>query len=335
MKILVTGGAGFIGSHLIKKLCKSGHTVVCVDDYSRGKERFKSKNTKVKVIECDLRRMTFKGPVTRRDYRVSFDDIDFVFHLASQVGGINVYRDKKFDVLKNNVQIDLNVINECLKYNIPIFYASSAHVYPSHLQRSYYEASLKEEDACPANPELTYGWAKLTGERLLEAANLPHLSARITGAYGPGQSYNIDTGSVIPVLCRKALDYPHSPFTVKSTGKEYRSYCYIDDVVECMVIAMDKLCESRKTFPPMNIGSSEIISIGEIAEKIANLRSKKIQIVYDEDHVADIKCQWCNVDKAKDLLGWESSTPFDEGLKKVYADIKERYYKKLDILQML
>ena len=320
-KILVTGAAGFIGSHLVKRLVERGHEVTAIDNLERGKVDFVENIKPLKLVVCDL-----------TDYETMqqfFEDKDVVIHLASKVGGIGVYLDKPYDVMKTNMEMDANVLKAILHYKIDTyFYASSAHIYPKELQMIADSPMIKESDAYPANPELTYGWAKLIGEKSIEAALVENdwlkaAIARFIGIYGPNQDFGLETGSVIPVFTHSALKYPEIPFSVWGTGKETRSYCYIDDALDCiekMIEAMD----TKQLVGPYNVGRGDRISIEDIAKTVVEVSGKDIDIEWDTTKKTVIWGQWCDVDKAKDELGWEAKVTLKEGLKKVYEDIKNR-----------
>ena len=141
------------------------------------------------------------------------DGMDVVFHLASKVGGIGYYLKYPWDVLHSNLTMDGNVLEAIIQASVPYyFYASSTHVYPIELQQDIQAPPIREDQAYPANPSLTYGWAKLLGEQgiaaaLAEGHTFRTAIARIVGASGPGQDYKLETGSVIPVFSHRAVRY--------------------------------------------------------------------------------------------------------------------------------
>jgi len=320
--VLVTGGAGFIGSHLIKKLVSEGHNVTVIDNLERGKKKFiKDYLDKINFINCDLTKY--------KKIKNHFKNIDVVYHLASKVGGIGTYINNPYDVISTNIKMDLNVLKCVLKNKITkYFYASSAHVYPKNLQNTINSPLIKEEDAYPSDPELTYGWGKLIGEKIIESAIIenPWLSAgiaRFIGIYGPNQDYNLETGSVIPVFSHRAIKYPDLPFNVWGTGKETRSYCFIDDAIECINKIVSSM-EKNKIVGPYNVGSSSKVTIEEIAKTIIDISGKDINIEWDNTKKTIIWGQWCDVSKIEHDLGWTSKTSLKEGLQIVYNDIKFR-----------
>jgi len=210
------------------------------------------------------------------------------------------------------------------------FYASSAHIYPIELQMEIAAPLIREDQAYPASPSLSYGWAKLIGEQgiasaLAEGHNFRAAVARIVGAYGPGQDYKLETGSVIPVFCHRAVRYPElKPFRVLGTGQETRTYCYVDDVVRAILTSVEKL-EKLPQVGPYNLGTSELVSIGKIAETIIAISGKDIPINYDKSHPTKIWGQAPDITLAAKLLdGWKPRVSLREGLAICYEDVKTR-----------
>lgn len=320
-RVLVTGGAGFIGSHLVKRLIEKGHEVTAIDNLERGKLEFVENNKSLKLIVCDL-----------TNYEIMqqfFENKDIVIHLASKVSGIGKYLSNPYEIMNANIQMDLNVLRAVIDNKIDTyFYASSAHIYPKELQQIADSPKIKESDAYPANPELTYGWAKLIGEKAIESAIVENdwmkvAIARFIGIYGPNQDYELETGSVIPVFTHRAVKYPDVPFRVWGTGKETRSYCYIDDALDCIEMMIDAM-DTKQLVGPYNVGRGDRISIEDIAKTVVEVSGKDIEIEWDSTKKTVIWGQWCDVDKAKEELGWEAKVTLKEGLKKVYEDIKNR-----------
>ena len=322
MEILVTGGAGFIGSHLVKKLVKEGHKVTVIDNLERGSLIFLEEViSKINFFKKDLRKYS--------QVHKFFKNKECVIHLASKVGGIGTYVSKPYEIMSSNMDIDSNVLKAVINYQIKnYFYASSAHVYPKSLQTVKDSPRILENQACPADPELSYGWAKLIGEKAIESAvkeyDFLHASiARFIGIYGPNQDYNLNTGSVIPVFTHRALKYPLIPFNVWGTGEETRYYCYIDDALKCIELMIDKAGKS-KLVGPLNVGKEERVSISQIANTVIDISQKDIEIEYDTSKKTLIWGQWCDCKEAEKVLGWTANTSLEDGLKKVYNDIKKR-----------
>ena len=294
-RVLVTGAAGFIGSNLVENLINEGSDLVLIDNLERGKIEYLGNSLdKAELHTEDLRNKQFCENTIK--------NVDIVIHLASKVGGIGFYTSNPYEVMDTNMQIDSNVLNAVIKNKIKYyFYASSAHVYPIELQGVADSPLIKEDHAYPANPELTYGWAKLIAEKQILAACVenPELNvaiARYIGIYGKNQDYKLETGSVIPVFSNRAINHPAIPFSVWGTGKETRSYCYIDDAVA---------------------GTN-------IANLVIDISEKNIEVEYDTTKETLIWGQWCDCSKIKAEIGWEAQTTLSEGLRCVYEDIKRR-----------
>ena len=209
-------------------------------------------------------------------------------------------------------------------------YASSAYVYPLERMQDPYSPPLSEEEAIPANPAISYGWAKLLAENSLGYAveqdrAMKGVILRLANPYGPYQDIDLERGSVIPVLIRRAIEYPSiKPFTIKGSGQETRSYCYIDDVIDAMLISMEKVSEFE-LIGPLNIGGEDRIRIIDLARKIANLSGKDIKIVNESALPPLTLSQTLNCSRANDVLnGWKHRVTLNEGLKKMYSYVDEQ-----------
>jgi nucleoside-diphosphate-sugar epimerase len=322
-RTLVTGGCGFIGAFLVRSLLKAGAKVRIADNLERGGvESLGDAAADVELQEVDLR----EPGVARR----ACDGMDVVFHLASKVGGIGYYLKYPWDVLRSNLTMDGNVLQAVIDTGVPYyFYASSAHIYPIELQLDIKAPAIREDQAYPANPSLSYGWAKLIGEQgvaaaLAEGHQFRASIARIVGAYGPGQDYQLETGSVIPVFSHRAVRYPDVPFRVLGTGKETRTYCYVDDVVRAILTSVEKLEQSLQV-GPFNLGTRELVSISEIAETIVAISGKSIKIEYDTSHPTKIWGQAPDITLAGELLdGWKPRVSLRDGLAICFDDVKSR-----------
>jgi nucleoside-diphosphate-sugar epimerase len=236
---------------------------------------------------------------------------------------------KPYNIMSSNLSIDSNVLKAVLQNKITkYFYASSAHIYPKSLQTIPNSPLIEESQAYPADPELSYGWGKLIGERAVEAAVkeysfLNAAIARFIGIYGPNQDFGLDTGSVIPVFSHRAIKYPEVLFNVWGTGKETRSYCFIEDTLDCMELMIQKMDELGLV-GPLNVGKEERISIAEIADIVVKTSGKDINVKFDTSKDTVIWGQWCSCQEAKNILGWKAQTTLEEGIKVVYNDIKKR-----------
>ncbi len=323
-KVLITGGAGFIGSNLIRRLIDLGASIRAVDNLERGRiEWLKPMLASVDFRTCDLRKYDQTLEAIR--------GVDVVFHLASKVGGIKVYLDHAGTVLNQNCLMDQNVFAAIVELKTPsVFYASTSHVYPEHLQMAPDAPPLREEQAHPSSPGLSYGWGKLIGEITLQGMAKEHdwlrvAMARIVGAYGPNQDIDLATGSVIPVFCHRAIRYPEgAPFRIWGTGTETRSYCYVEDIVEGILRSV--VAQTRhKVVGPFNLGAEGRVTIREIAERIVKISGKDIQLAFDPAAKTTIWGQAVECQLARELLdGWTPQHDFDSGLRLTYQHIEQR-----------
>jgi len=304
MIIAITGAAGFIGSHLATHLKAEGHTIHGYDNFERG------------TAKADF----IKNIDLRKD-DINFTGVDALIHLASKVGGLPYYLDEAAEVFVENTTIDKKVFDSAIAAGVKrIIYASSSHVYdPSK--------KIISHESKDVNPELTYGMAKLFGERYLGYAcqnkDIRYASLRLIGIYGEGQDIDLDKSSIIPALCRRAIEYPDTPYRLLTDGNETRTYCYIKDALKAFDLTLNYL-EKSGSFPyPLNVGSEQVVTIKGIAEKIIKISHKEI-LLQVTDINSMIRGQECSCQSAKSVLGWESNTPFDEGLRNVYKDIESR-----------
>jgi len=315
--VLVTGGSGFIGANLVETLLALDAKVRVADSLERGRlESLRPWLDRIEFVQADL--------LERAACREACEGVDTVFHLASRVGAIGYYAAHPASVLADNCSIDANVLMAAAHSGVGRYvYASSVFVYPAELQRDPNAPALKEGQALPANPPNAYGWAKLFGEKLLQGATSEHPSLRgaalrLIGVYGPQQSLDLERGSIIPVLVRRAIEYPRGqPFTIRGTGLETRSYCYVGDVLRALLTAAEKL-DSHTFLGPVNVGSETRITIIDLARMIVSLSGKDIEIVLTPAETL-VWGQAVDCSEALRLLDeWRPEMPLSEGLRRVF-----------------
>ena len=317
-QVLVTGGAGFIGTNLVERLLQEEARVRVVDSLDRtGPENIAAFRGSIEFRERDLG--------DRESCLEACRGVEMVFHLAAVAGSSDHYRRYPAEVMIQNVLIDAHMLEAARRSGVQrYFYMSSVFVYPEGLQRGPNPPPLREEDALPASPPLSYGWAKLVGEKALEYAvsEGPALKGaifRLANAYGPYQDVDQDRGAVIPVLIGRAIEYPRSgPFTIRGSGEESRSYCYVSDVVDAMLLAMERL-DKHRLLGPLNIGSEESIRIIDLAREIVDISGKGMEIVCLPGPSA-VWDQAIDCAKARQLLdGWRPGVSLREGIGRTYA----------------
>ena len=233
MKILITGGAGLIGSNLAKHLKKKNNDVYVVDNLWRGKLENLEENGKFAInlennfFEKDLTNYSNCLEVTK--------NIDMVIHLADIVAGINFVFGNELFVFRQNLLINSNILEASINNKVKKFlYVGTACSYPLEKQNTIGSKPLKESDIYPANPESGYGWSKLMGEYELELATklnkIEGGTIRLHNVYGPPCEISEEKSQVIPALIRKLL--LNEEFIVWGSGKQRRAFLYVDDVID-------------------------------------------------------------------------------------------------------
>jgi len=309
--VLVTGGAGFIGSHLSRRLVSLGAKVTIVDNLSSGKiENIKDIRNKVLFLCQDLRRPNPYKACKGQQY---------IFHLAADMGGMG-YIANNPAILNHNLRIDLNMLSAS-RANLDLntfLYASSACVYPEYKQNVPWANRLRESDALPAQPDTFYGWEKLTAEFLFKS-ELDVRLPRLHNVYGPYSSFD-ERGKAPMHLITKAIKHPNPPFEIWGDGKQTRSFLYVDDCVDALI----KLMESNFQ-APINIGSDRDISINELARLIIKISGKNIVPKYNYAKPQGVRGRNADITLAKKVLGWMPKISLEEGLATTYAWALENY----------
>jgi nucleoside-diphosphate-sugar epimerase len=308
-KVLVTGGAGFIGSHLVKKLLDLGCEVSLADNFSRGRrENIEPFLDKIHLYQGDLTKL--------ENCVMAVKSIDYVFHLAASVGGIHYIKRENVEGSTPSILMNTNMLEASLKNEVERFlFASSACVYR---EKKMELNEFKEEDAFPANPPTTYGWAKILGEIQCRSYHLDYglktSNIRIFNCYGENENLDPRWSHVIPSLIRKAILYPKEEFKLFGDGKQERAFLSVEDCVDGFLLAIEKITDGDV----INLGSEEVISIGKLAEKIVKLSGKDVNIEYDLSGPQGTHRYCANTTKMKRVLGWTPKIPLDVGLESIY-----------------
>ncbi len=323
-KVLVLGGGGFIGGHLVNKLVDRGHWVRSVDikvhEYGAAPSEF---------IQGDLTNQNFVEQIITDPSGEPFDEI---YQLAADMGGAGYIFTGENDanVMYNSAIINLNVIHAITQVNLrkklnktKVFYSSSACMYPEEKQLDTENPGLREEDAYPANPDSEYGWEKLFSERLYLAFNrnynVPVRVARFHNIFGPKGTWNGGKEKAPAAICRKvAAAEDGGTIEVWGDGLQTRSFLYVDECLE----AIEKLMESD-FLGPVNIGSEQMVSINELVKIAASIEGKTIKIKNIPGPVG-VRGRNSNNDLIREKLGWDYSQDLSVGLKETYFWIKEQ-----------
>src|SRR3990167_7120980 len=305
--ILVTGGAGFIGSHLCEKLVNRGDTVICLDNLITGSQ---------KNIAHLLGRKTFfffNHDVVKPFKSNKFRKIDEIYHLASPAdpnkNSSFSYLNHPFETMQLNTIGTWNMCELALKHKAKLSFASTSEVYGDPQvspQSEGYRGNVS-----PTGPRSVYDEAKRFGETIVSTfvreKGLNAIITRIFNTYGPRM--NIEEGRAVVNFINQAL--LNKPITVYGDGSQTRSFCYISDQIEGQILAMEK-GKSKEVF---NIGNPDERTILEFAQIIKKLAKSKSKIIFSQEAPEDDPHQRKpDISKANRILGWKPNVPLKAGL---------------------
>lgn len=304
--ILVTGGASFIGSHLVEELLHQGAEVRVADDFSSGtRENLAAVKDDIEVHEGNLKRWDFAREMMR--------DIDRVFHLAADHGGRGYIATHPADCA-TNMALDNIVFETAVHGGVKkLTFASSACVYPTDIQRErkrLQEDMVSFDERGGAYADESYGWAKLMGELSLqsfhEQYDIDASSVRIFTAYGPREN---ETHAIVALIAKAHAR--QDPFEIWGDGEQTRNFTYVDDIVSALLHANEKITDAT----PVNAGIPDYISINRVAETIFDyLGWEPESMNYQTDKPVGVRHRAADTTRAEDLLDWEPNFDLAEGL---------------------
>ncbi len=297
--ILVTGGAGFIGSHLCEKLINQGNRVICLDNFFTGSKKNIKHFLKNKDFEL------IRGDVTR-PIRIK-EKIDEIYNLACPASPIH-YQEDPVETVRTNVLGAINVLELARKTKARIFQASTSEIYGDPLEHPQKETYWGNVNCL--SPRACYDEGKRCAETLFmdyyREYGVDIRIMRIHNTYGPKMA--LDDGRVVSNFIVQALE--NKPLTVYGRGQQTRSFMYIDDLVEAMV----KLMNKRNFIGPVNIGNPQEMKVIDLAKKIINLTNSRSQIVYNSLPQDDPQRRRPDIGLAKKVLNWQPQIDLDSGL---------------------
>lgn len=304
MKILVTGGAGFIGSHIVDRLIDGGEDVVVIDNLHN--ENKKNLNKKAKF---------YKSDICSKDLEDIFKEekIEKVIHQAAQVSVVTSLKNPKFDA-EVNVLGSINLLECCRKFNVgKIVYASSGGAI--YGEPKY----LPLDEKHPITPISHYGVSKYVVEIYLNLYRglygLKYTSLRYANVYGPRQD-PYGEGGVIAIFSNKLLRNEEP--TIFGDGKQTRDFVYVEDVADANLLALEG--GDNEAF---NIGTGKETSVNEIFESLKEITRGDIDPIYEEERKGEIKQSYVTYSKAKEELNWEPKISLEEGLIKTVEYLKK------------
>ena len=300
MKIVVTGGAGFIGSHLCTRLLDEGHSVLCVDNFVTGAER---------NIAALLHQPCFS--FVQQDVTKPFDfEADAIFHLASPASPVG-YMEHPIETILVNSQGTYLMLEQARKQNALFLVASTSEAYGDplvHPQREDYWGNVN-----PIGPRACYDESKRLGETLtMEYHRQYQLNGRIVrifNTYGPNSQFN--DGRMIPNFITQAL--LDEPLTIYGDGSITRSICYVSDLVDGLMLAMFQPRTAGEVF---NLGNTEEHTVLEYAHTIIRLCEASSSIIFEPNRVDDPERRRPDISKAQQVLGWQPRVSLDAGLRR-------------------
>ena len=302
MRITVTGGAGFIGSHLVDRLIEDGHIVQVIDNLYTGNKDFV--HSKAQFVELDIRDPSVCSVL--EEFRP-----DYIFHEAAQTEVSMSMSDPMLDCDINLMGL-INLLNAAVKLDVKKFLMPSSAAVYGNLN------TLPLNEEMIGNPSSFYGLTKLTAEHYLriyyEAFGLPYICYRYSNVFGPRQG-NGGEGGVISIFAKATVK--GSPIIIYGDGKQTRDFIYVDDVVEANILGMQ-----HQVTGVYNVSTGISSSVGLLVDEFRNISGKDIEIVYDKPRLGDIRDSVLATDKSEKELLFTAKYKLHDGLIKTYEYFK-------------
>ncbi len=299
--VLVTGGAGFIGSHLVDRLLADNHKVTVIDNFSTGRpDNLKHCKDKIQLVEADI--VNFDSIASH------FEGIDIVFHMAALADIVpSIVNPRNY--YASNVMGTMNVVEAARLAKVKkVMYTASSSCYGIPPEGHY-----PTEETTPTDPEYPYALTKYLGEQTAlhwsKVYNLPVVSLRLFNVYGPRSRTSGTYGAVFGVFLAQKLK--GKPFTVVGTGEQSRDFTYVTDIAEAFVQAAYAGVENEV----FNVGTGKPQSVNRLIELLGGEKT------YIPKRPGEPDCTWADVSKIKSKLGWQSQISFENGVEKILEHI--------------
>lgn len=302
MRITVTGGAGFIGSHLVDRLIEDGHTVQVIDNLFTGNKEFV--HSKAQFVELDIRDPKLYSVL--EEFRP-----DYIFHEAAQTEVSTSMSDPMLDCDINLMGL-INLLNAAVKLEVKKFLMPSSAAVYGNLD------TLPLNEDMIGNPSSFYGLTKLTSEHYLriyhETFGLPYICYRYSNVFGPRQG-NGGEGGVISIFAKATVQ--DSPIIIYGDGKQTRDFIYVDDVIEANILGMQ-----HQVIGIYNVSTGISSSVNLLVDEFRNISGKDIEVVYDKPRLGDIRDSVLATDKSEKELLFTAKYNLHDGLIKTYEYFK-------------
>jgi len=311
-KILVTGVAGFLGSHLAEELSKNNHKIIGVDNMSGGYDDNVPKNIEFFNYDCcDLKKM---NEVTK--------GVEVVYHCAATAHeGLSVF--SPYEITKNNYLASVAVFTAAISNKVKrIIFCSSMARYGD--QKTPFTEEMKPK---PVDP---YAISKVAAENVLmnlcELNNIEWVIAVPHNIIGPRQKYNDPFRNVVSIMINRMLQ--NKAPIIYGDGEQKRCFSYIDDCLSCLIPMLDQKNLNKQI---INIGpDEEFVTINQVSEICSNITGSNLKPIYKKDRPREVKHATCSADKARKLLNYKTKTDLKNGILKTFNYIKERGVRPFD-----
>jgi GDP-D-mannose 3', 5'-epimerase len=316
--IVVAGAGGFIGGHLVAAFRRQGYSRIRAVDVKPLDEWYQRFDD-VENLQLDLN--------LRENCEIAATSADEIYNLAANMGGMGFIEANKA-LCMLSVLINTHLLQSALKHGCQkFFYSSSACVYNGDKQKTFEAPSLKEEDAYPAQPEDGYGWEKLFSERMCrhfrEDFGLYTRVARFHNVYGPWGTWFGGREKAPAAICRKVIEAKLSgrhEIEIWGSGDQTRSFMYADDCIKGLDLIMHS-----EILEPINLGSTEAVSINQLVDIVEGIAGIKLKRKYDLSAPKGVNGRNSENTLIKKYLNWEPDTSLRAGLEKTYAWIYDQY----------
>lgn len=314
MRLVVTGGAGFIGSNTVDELISRGHSVVVLDDLSSGKEE--------NLAEVRSKITFIKGSITELEVvRKAMTEADCVLHLAART---SVPRSVKDPIETNRINVDgtLNVLVAARDAKVKrVVFAASSSAYGE-------TPTLPKSENMRPEPISPYGVTKFVGELYAQTFGrvygLENVSLRYFNVFGPRQDPNSPYSGVLSRFCTAFLDETQP--VVFGDGEQSRDFTYIENVVQANLLACEAPAASGKVF---NVGTGGRFTLNETLALLRKISGKSLETKYDPPRDGDIRDSQADISQARQILGYEPTVAFEEGLQRTFDWYRESQAKAL------